>query len=316
MKRLVVAVALLVLPALVHAQAVDGALRKIRDSKTITVAYRTDALPFSFNDDKNQPAGYTVDICKRVVASIEQQLKIQGLKVNWMPATAQNRFDLIAKKQADMECGASTATLSRMEIVDFSNYVFVDSTGVLVRNESGVKAFNDLAGKKIAAIAGTTNERALNAALKARLVNGTVVIVKSRDEGLEALEKGDGRRVRERQDPDRRALDESAGHLEVHHAHRRSLGRTVRDRACRAAMQACGSPSIAARPGLPVRRRSSTSSTAGSARSASRRCCWRRFTSSASSRSRPSGQPLCRIARPAFSPPTLGRGRGEGAARR
>jgi glutamate/aspartate transport system substrate-binding protein len=192
MKRLAVAaaVALLVLPALVHAQAVDGALRKIRDSKTITVAYRTDALPFSFNDEKNQPAGYTIDICKRVVASIEQQLKIQGLKVTWMPATAQNRFDLVSKKQADMECGATTATLSRMEIVDFSNYVFVDSTGVLVRNESGVKTFTDLAGKKIAAIAGTTNERALNAALKARLVNGTVVTVKSRDEGLEALEKG------------------------------------------------------------------------------------------------------------------------------
>jgi glutamate/aspartate transport system substrate-binding protein len=190
MKRLAVAVALLVLPVLVHAQAADGALRKIRDSKTITVAYRTDALPFSFNDDKNQPAGYTIDICKRVVASIEQQLKIQGLKVTWMPATSQNRFDLIAKKQADMECGASTATLSRMEIVDFSNYIFVDSTGVLVRNESGVKTFTDLGGKKIAAIAGTTNERALNAALKARLVSATVVTVKSRDEGLEALEKG------------------------------------------------------------------------------------------------------------------------------
>jgi ABC-type amino acid transport substrate-binding protein len=191
MKRLVLAaVALFALPALVHAQTVDGTLKKIRDSKSITVAYRTDALPFSFNDEKGQPAGYTVDICKRVVASIEQQLKLQGLKVNWMPATAQNRFDLVSKKQADMECGASTATLSRMEIVDFSNFIFVDSTGVLVRNESGVKTFNDLAGKKIGVIANTTNERALNDALKARLVNGTVVTVKTRDEGLDALEKG------------------------------------------------------------------------------------------------------------------------------
>jgi ABC-type amino acid transport substrate-binding protein len=126
MKRLAVAVAILALPALVHAQALDGALRKIRDSKSITVAYRTDALPFSIADEKSQPAGYTVDLCKRVVASIEQQLKIPGMKVNWMPATAQNRFDLVANKQADMECGSTTATLSRMERVDFSNYVFVD----------------------------------------------------------------------------------------------------------------------------------------------------------------------------------------------
>jgi len=190
MKRLAVAVAVLALPALVQAQAPDGALKKIRDSKSITIAYRTDALPFSFNDEKGQPAGYTVDICKRVVASIEQQLKLPGLKVNWMPATSQNRFDLVSKKQADMECGATTATLSRMETVDFSNYIFVDSTGVLVRNESGVKTFNDLAGKKIAVIAGSTNERPLNDALKQRLVNATVVTVKSRDEGLAALEKG------------------------------------------------------------------------------------------------------------------------------
>jgi ABC-type amino acid transport substrate-binding protein len=189
MKRLAVAFALLALPALALAQAPDT-LRKIRDSKSITIAYRTDALPFSFNDEKGQPAGYTVDICKRVVASIEQQLKLPGLKVNWTPATAQNRFDLIAKRQADMECGSSTVTLSRMAIVDFSNYVFVDSTGVLVRNESGVKAFNDLAGKKVAVISGTTNERALNNALKQRLVNASVVTVKTRDEGLEALEKG------------------------------------------------------------------------------------------------------------------------------
>jgi ABC-type amino acid transport substrate-binding protein len=189
MKRLAVAFALLALPALALAQAPDT-LRKIRDAKSITIAYRTDALPFSFNDEKGQPAGYTVDICKRIVASIEQQLKTPGLKVNWMPATAQNRFDLIAKRQADMECGSSTVTLSRMEIVDFSNFVFVDSTGVLVRNESGVKAFNDLAGKKIAVISGTTNERALNNALKQRLVNASVVTVKTRDEGLEALEKG------------------------------------------------------------------------------------------------------------------------------
>jgi len=184
------AIAFLVAPALVSAQAPDGALKKIRDTKSITIAYRTDAVPFSFADEKGQPAGYTVDLCKRVVASLEQQLKIPGLKVNWTPATAQNRFDLIAKRQADMECGATTATLSRMEVVDFSSFVFVDTTGLLVRTSSGVKAFPDLAGKRIAAIAGTTNEKALNEALKKRLVSATVVPVANREEALAALEAG------------------------------------------------------------------------------------------------------------------------------
>jgi ABC-type amino acid transport substrate-binding protein len=190
MIRLAAAIAALVVPALVHAQALDGTLKKIRDTKSITIAYRTDAIPFSFADGKSTPTGYTVDICKRIVASLEQQLKLQGLQVNWTPATSQNRLELVAKKQADMECGATTATLSRMETVDFSSFVFVDGTGVLVRNDAGVKNFSDLAGKRIAAIAGTTNEKALNTALKQRLVNATVVTVQNRDEGLAALEAG------------------------------------------------------------------------------------------------------------------------------
>jgi ABC-type amino acid transport substrate-binding protein len=190
MIRLAAAIAVLVLPALVHAQALEGTLKKIRDTKTINIAYRTDAIPFSFADGKSVPTGYTVDICKRVVASLEQQLKIQGLQVNWVPATSQNRLELVAKKQADMECGSTTATLSRMETVDFSSFVFVDGTGVLVRNDAGVKNFADLGGKRVAVIAGTTNEKALREAITKRLVNATVVPVQTRDEGLAALEAG------------------------------------------------------------------------------------------------------------------------------
>ena len=189
MKRPALAMLLLLVPALVAAQPA-GSLQRIRDSKSIDVAYRTDAVPFSFQDAAGQPTGYTVDLCRRVIASIERQLGVPGLKVNWVPATIQNRFDLVAKGQALMECGASTATLSRMELVDFSNATFVDSTGVVVRNEAGVKSFAELAGKKIAVIAGSTNERALNSALNARGVSATVVPVKSRDEGIDALEKG------------------------------------------------------------------------------------------------------------------------------
>ena len=118
MHRIVFAVLALVLPALAAAQGT--ALDKIRSSKTVTMAYRTNALPFSFKDANGQPSGYTVELCKRVAASMESQLKIPGLKIRWVEATSQNRFDLVEKREVDMECGASTATLRRMERVDFS----------------------------------------------------------------------------------------------------------------------------------------------------------------------------------------------------
>jgi len=174
----------------VHAQALDGRLKKIAGAKAISVAYRADAVPFSFVNDKGQPDGYAIDLCKRVVNSIERQLNIAGLKVNWVPVTVQTRFEAVAKGRADMECGSSTITLARMKEVDFSSVTFVESTGLLARTEAGVRSLSDLSGKRIAVVAGTTNERAINEQLKRRQMSSTVVPFKSRDEALAALEEG------------------------------------------------------------------------------------------------------------------------------
>jgi glutamate/aspartate transport system substrate-binding protein len=108
--------------------------------------------------------------------------------VKWVPVTVQNRFTTISSGKADMECGATTVTLGRMKEVGFSNLTFVDGTGLLIRNSMSGTSLMDLANKKIGVIAGTSNERALNAALKAKVVTATVVPVTSREEGLRQLE--------------------------------------------------------------------------------------------------------------------------------
>src|SRR5688572_8794189 len=189
MLRLFAALVLFAACAVPHAQTVDGTLKKIATSKTVTIAHRTDALPFSYEGEGKQPAGYTVDLCKRVVASLERQLKVQPLQIKWVPATSQNRLELVRKGQADMECGSTTVTLSRMNEVDFSSHVFLDTTGVLARTGAG-KMFKDLAGRRIAVIANTSNEAAVNLALKKTGLSASVVRVKSRDEALAALEAG------------------------------------------------------------------------------------------------------------------------------
>lgn len=173
----------------VHAQALDGRLKKIAQTKTIAIAYRADAMPFAFADDRKQIDGFSIDLCKRVANSIERQLDIKGLQIKWVPVTVQSRFEAVAKGRADMECGSSTITLSRLKQVDFSSTIFVETTGLLVKTASGVRSLSDLSGKKIAVVAGTTNERAINAQLKRRLLNATVVPFKSRDEAFSALEE-------------------------------------------------------------------------------------------------------------------------------
>jgi glutamate/aspartate transport system substrate-binding protein len=172
----------------VGAEAADR-LDQIGKTKTIRIAYRTDATPFSFVKD-NEPVGYTIDICKFVAASLERRLNIQGLKTEWVPITTQNRLDAIANGTADMECGSTTVTLGRMQQVDFSSFVFVQTTGLVTKTSSGVKRAADLMGKKIAAISGTTNEQALNRINQGGLLKMTVLPVKDRAEGIAALESG------------------------------------------------------------------------------------------------------------------------------
>ncbi|MGH8633965.1 MAG: amino acid ABC transporter substrate-binding protein, partial [Burkholderiales bacterium] len=184
------ALALLFAAGAVQPQSLDGRLKKIAATKTITIAYRTDATPFSFTDDKKQVGGFSIDLCKRVVNSIERQLNVQSLQVNWLPVTVQTRFNAVAKGQADMECGSSTVTLSRLKLVDFSSYIFVESTGLLAKAASGVRSFSDLSGKSIAVVAGTTNERAVKVQLDRRQLNATVLAFATRDEALAALEDG------------------------------------------------------------------------------------------------------------------------------
>jgi len=167
----------------------DSRLKPIVAKKIVRIAYRADARPFS-SVIENEPAGYTIDLCKLVVKSIEQQFKLQELRIEWVPVSVETRFSAVAGGKADMECGSSTVTLGRMKEVDFSVFVFVETTGVLVARASNIHAFAEMAGKKIAVVAGTTNERAVAEQIRQRQLDITSITVKDRDEGIAALEAG------------------------------------------------------------------------------------------------------------------------------
>jgi glutamate/aspartate transport system substrate-binding protein len=164
-------------------------LKTIANTKTIKLAYRTDARPFSFVNEKNEPVGFTIDICKLVVSSIERQLGV-SLKTEWVPVNVQTRFTTVASGKADMECGSSTVTLGRMKEVDFSNFIFVESTGMVVTRASNIRTFTDMAGKRIAVAAGTTNEQAIISQLKLQKIEATIVSVKDGSEAIAMLEDG------------------------------------------------------------------------------------------------------------------------------
>jgi ABC-type amino acid transport substrate-binding protein len=79
-------------------------------------------------------------------------------------------------------------TLGRQEQVDFSSLIFVDGGAVLLRGADGAgKRLADLGGKTLGVMAGTTTETALRAALKDRLIDARVLIVRDEQDGVAAL---------------------------------------------------------------------------------------------------------------------------------
>ncbi len=193
MFRLIALLLTLLFASVAYAQSEipsDSRLKAIASTKVIKVAYRRDARPFSFLNDSNEPIGFAIDICKLVAASIGRQLGVGDLKIDWVPATLQMRFSTVASGKADMECGSSTATLGRMKEVDFSNFYFVESTGIVVTKASNIRTFADMVGKKIAVARGTTNEQAIIAQLKQQKIEATLISVKDGTEAVAMLESG------------------------------------------------------------------------------------------------------------------------------
>ena len=171
------------------AQTLEGRLKQLGESKVVKLAYRSDANPFSFVNPQGQPDGYTIDLCKFIVHSIEQQLSAK-LTIKWVPVDNQSRFDAIAIGSADMECGSSTVSFERMAKVDFSSFIFMENTGLMVRANSGILTLDGISGKKITVIADTTNEIAVTKELQRRQLQASLVRVKDRQEGMAALESG------------------------------------------------------------------------------------------------------------------------------
>src|SRR5271166_6396838 len=166
-----------------------GTIDKLRQDKTLRIAYREDAPPFSFKDAIGEPAGFMVDLCRSVAKSLTAQLNLSDLKTAYVLVTAANRFEAIETGKADLLCEPTSATLSRREHVDFSITTFVDGASLLVTGE-GPSEFSALAGKKIGVLAGTTTEQSLRDTLASAKINAEIVPAKTHEEGLAMLDQG------------------------------------------------------------------------------------------------------------------------------
>jgi glutamate/aspartate transport system substrate-binding protein len=173
------------------AEAIEGRLKIIQDSATLRIAHRTDSRPFAFLDSEGRPVGYTIELCERIAESLKSELDIPALRIEWVPVDTRTRFDVIVNGAADLECGSTTASLSRMKIVDFSTLIFAETTGVLTRSDAGLFRFDDMAGRRIGVVTSSTNAQAVRDQMRQRRMQAELIEFRDREAGLAALVRGD-----------------------------------------------------------------------------------------------------------------------------
>src|SRR6201984_2994519 len=166
-----------------------GTLDRVGQEKSIRIAYREDAPPFSYKDKIGEPSGFMVDLCRAVAKHLADQRSLVSLNVVYVPVTGADRFEAITQQKADLLCEPTSAALSRREQVDFSVPTFLDGASLMVRAD-GPKSLRDLAGQKIGVLAGTTTEESLRNTLKEAGITGDLVTAKTHGEGLAMLDDG------------------------------------------------------------------------------------------------------------------------------
>jgi len=165
-------------------------LERIRAAKEIRVAFSGDSPPFSLVAANGEPAGFAIELCRRVIAGIARATGEPDLKTRWIVGSAAERVDLVATGKADLDCANTTTTLARLREVDFSALVFVDTGGLLVREGSPVERLAGLEGRRVGVLAGTTTDLRLPSTLRQQGVNATVVRLNDGVEGVAMLESG------------------------------------------------------------------------------------------------------------------------------
>jgi glutamate/aspartate transport system substrate-binding protein len=183
---LVAACALVALPAV----AQEGTLKKIKDSGTITIGHRDASIPFSYYDDKQQPIGYAMDLCLKIVDAVKAELKMPNLKVNYQLVTSANRIPLMANGTIDLECGSTTNNLERQKQVWFTMTHFVTANRWVSKKSSNINSLNDLKGKTIVSTSGTTNIKQMTEINAAKNMDMNIIAANGHPEAFQMVETG------------------------------------------------------------------------------------------------------------------------------
>ncbi len=166
-------------------------LEQIKKSGEIRIGYRETEPPMSFLNKDKQPVGYSIELCLHIANEVKSTLQNPNIATKYLPVNASNRFDALRDNSIDILCGSTTKTLSRSELVDFTQLTFITGAAFLSLNSAKVEKFSDLKGKKVAVVKDTTTKNVLEKNLRKKGSDAKIIVVDSAAEGVDLVVKGE-----------------------------------------------------------------------------------------------------------------------------
>ena len=186
--RALIAVSLILMFASANAENPIDTLKRVAETGEFRIGYVPDAPPLSFHDSKGNVVGYSIDLCRHIASTIRDDLGLESIDITFTPLIAmEDRLSAVENGDIDIECGATTVTLSRRQRVDFTLMTFITGSAVLSRKSSPIDNVDDLAGAKIAVVPGTTTEDVMRRVIEVNEFDVDLQLVESHDEGMEVL---------------------------------------------------------------------------------------------------------------------------------
>jgi polar amino acid transport system substrate-binding protein len=131
--------------------ALANKLDDIKARGSLICGTQNASSPYGFQDPKTREyVGYDVDVCHAIA-------KAMGVKMEHKPLSTEARIPEVKMGRVDMVAGAMAYLPTRAKEVDYSLQYLQGHIKVLVKKDSGINSFADLAGKKVCASSGSSS---------------------------------------------------------------------------------------------------------------------------------------------------------------
>ena len=129
-------------------------MARLKSAGKVTVGTKFDQPLFGLKNLEGKPEGFDVEIAKLIAG----EMGIAADKIEWVEAVSANREPFIQQGKVDFVVATYTINDKRKQVVDFAGPYYQAGQDIMVAkgNPEGIAGPDDLAGKKVCSVTGST----------------------------------------------------------------------------------------------------------------------------------------------------------------